>query len=112
MPVPDAPPPLAWRLGARGVIGGLGRLLLRPRVTGRERLPASGGAVVAFNHDSYLDVLLAVQPSVRQLRFLGKAELFRVPLLGRALLAGGVVPVRRGAGDTDAFRAAVEICRA
>jgi 1-acyl-sn-glycerol-3-phosphate acyltransferase len=109
MPAPADAPPLIWRVVARGLLAGIGRLALRPRVSGAQRVPR-GGAVLAFNHDSYLDVLLVAQLARRQVHFMVKDELLRVPLVGRLLRAGGVFPVRRGAADADALRRAVEIC--
>jgi 1-acyl-sn-glycerol-3-phosphate acyltransferase len=87
----------------RGVI----RLLLaifyrRIEVVGAERIPASGGLIVAANHhNSIVDamILLAVVP--RQLRALGKAQLFDHPLIGPFLRLLGALPVnrRQEAGD-------------
>lgn len=92
---------LTGRLGFVYAVARLGiRLLLffsgvRVEVEGRERLPAAGGVVYMANHQSYLDppILLAVLPG--QLSFLAKAELFRVPLLGLVLRAGGLIPIDR-----------------
>ena len=47
----------------------------------------------------------------RQLRFMAKSELFN-PILGPILNAGGASPVRRGEGDLEAIRTAVELVRA
>jgi 1-acyl-sn-glycerol-3-phosphate acyltransferase len=46
----------------------------------------------------------------RQLRFMAKAELFN-PLLSPILNAGGAFKVRRGEGDVEAMRTAVELVR-
>ncbi len=81
----------------RGVI----RLLLavfyrRIEVVGAERIPASGGLIVAANHhNSIVDamILLAVVP--RRLSALGKAQLFDHPLIGPFLRALGALPVHR-----------------
>ncbi len=43
---------------------------------------------------------------------MGKAELFRLPLVGSLLLSGGMFPVERGRGDRAALDTAVELCRA
>ncbi|MDQ3993042.1 MAG: 1-acyl-sn-glycerol-3-phosphate acyltransferase, partial [Actinomycetota bacterium] len=46
----------------------------------------------------------------RQLRFMGKSELFN-PVLGPLLRAGGAFPVRRGEGDVAAIETAVELAQ-
>ena len=52
---------------------------LRFQMTGTEHIPRSGGALLAFNHISYVDFVLggfAAQPSKRLVRFMAKRELF------------------------------------
>jgi 1-acyl-sn-glycerol-3-phosphate acyltransferase len=83
----------------------------RLRARGRENLP-KGGFVLAANHTSNFDpwpLGLPLFPR-RQLRFMGKSELFN-PLLGPILSAGGAFPVRRGEGDREAIQQAVELVR-
>ena len=49
------------------------------RLTGSEHIPRTGGAVLAFNHISYIDFILggvAAQPAKRLVRFMAKRELF------------------------------------
>jgi dTDP-4-amino-4,6-dideoxygalactose transaminase len=86
------------------------RLLFRPRASGLEHVPA-GGFVLAANQLSNLDgFALAYSLYPRQLRWMGKAELFNsltAPFLRRA----GVFPVRRGEGDADAIDGAVALAR-
>lgn len=88
------------------------RVLFRLRWRGREHVPRAGGAVLAANHTSNLDpwpLGLPLFPG-RFLRFMAKSELYWVPL--RYLLdALGAFPVRRGEGDLEAIRTAVELCR-
>lgn len=55
----------------------------------------AGGAVYVANHASWLDIpalILALPPTVR---FAAKDSLFRIPLFGAALRAGGFLPVNR-----------------
>jgi 1-acyl-sn-glycerol-3-phosphate acyltransferase len=88
------------------------RLLFRLRWTGLQNLPAGGGAVLAANHVSNLDpwpIGLPLFPR-RALRFMGKSELFWLPL-GLFLHAAGAFPVRRGQGDAEAIATAAELCR-
>jgi 1-acyl-sn-glycerol-3-phosphate acyltransferase len=82
----------------------------RLEVTGLDLVPKAGPLVVVPNHDSQWDPLvigLALHPR-RQLRFLARAELWRIPLLGRILDAIGQIKIERGAGDRQALENAVE----
>lgn len=52
---------------------------------GTENVPTSGGALLAFNHISYVDFILggfSTQPSKRLVRFMAKRELFDHKLAG------------------------------
>ncbi len=86
--------------------------LFRLRTEGLEHIP-EGGFVLAANHTSNLDPWALGLPLFpkRQLRFMAKSELFN-PILGPILNAGGAFPVRRGEGDLEAIRTAVELVRA
>jgi 1-acyl-sn-glycerol-3-phosphate acyltransferase len=87
------------------------RGLYRLRARGLEHLP-EGGFVLAANHTSNFDpwpLGIPLLPN-RQLRFMAKAELFN-PLLAPILRAGGAFKVRRGEGDFEAMRTAVELVR-
>jgi len=66
------------------------------------------------NHDSQMDpimIALALRRR-RSLRFLGRAELWRNPLLGRLLYAAHQIPIARGSQDTAALDEAVASLRA
>ncbi|MEW6713727.1 MAG: lysophospholipid acyltransferase family protein [Nitrospirota bacterium] len=51
-------------------------------VKGRENVPLEGGVVIAFNHISFLDPLLAGAVLPRRATFMARRELFEVPVLG------------------------------
>ncbi|SDY92863.1 1-acyl-sn-glycerol-3-phosphate acyltransferases [Micromonospora pattaloongensis] len=78
------------------------RLLdLRIRVEGAEHIPASGGAVIACNHVSYLDFIfcgLGAQPARRLVRFMAKQEVFAHPISGPLMRGMHHIPVDRSAG--------------
>ena len=89
------------------------RRLFRFRSTGEENLPHEGGFVLSANHQSNLDpwpLGLPLYPD-RQLRFMAKSEMY-VPPLKWILEPAGAFPVRRGMGDEEAIRKAVELARA
>ena len=65
---------------------------------GAENIPKTGAVIVANNHLSYFDVLNLTHflfRNGRAPRYLGKVGVFKVPIIGRILLAAGQVPVER-----------------
>jgi len=86
-------------------------VLTRRDWRGGDHLPAAGGCVVAVNHVSEFDPLPFahfVYDHGRIPRFLGKAEIFKVPIAGRILTSAGQIPVYRLSSDAQqAFSAAV-----
>ena len=79
-----------------------------------ERIPATGGCVLAMNHISHLDPLTAahiVYDHGRLPRYLAKAGLFENALLRRFLTAAGQIPVEREGRGAVAYAAAVEAVR-
>jgi len=100
-----------WRLGF-GPVRAIVTALVPIRVEGREHLPATGGYIVAANHISGYDPP-AIEFALRTpVRFMGKQELFQVPLLGGFLRAIGNFPVRRGASDREALETALRVVEA
>lgn len=66
--------------------------------TGGEKLPATGGVLVVANHISNFDVLVLgefVIMSGRWPRFLGKAEIWKVPVIGWLARSCEQIPVLR-----------------
>ncbi|MER5476827.1 lysophospholipid acyltransferase family protein [Streptomyces sp. NPDC002734] len=83
---------------AAAVLTPLVRLVARWEWRGGHHLPAAGGYITAVNHTSYADPVcygLFQYHHGRPARFLGKAPLFSVPVLGAALRAMGHIPVYR-----------------
>lgn len=85
----------------------------RVEVEGIEHVPRTGGAVLAFNHHSYLDfVMLAWAPVLRlrrAVRFLAKREIWASRWTGWIVRWGEAVPVDRTSDEAraDAYAAAV-----
>ncbi len=64
------------------------------RLEGRERIPR-GPVVYASNHSSMFDIWALAATLPGSTRFVGKEELVRIPLLGRAMHAAGHITIDR-----------------
>lgn len=82
------------------------------RVVGRENIP-EGGAVICPNHSALCDPVMACFAFTRhnQLHPMSKAEMRKVPVLGKLLEWGGVIFVNRGAADVHAIKSALHILK-
>jgi 1-acyl-sn-glycerol-3-phosphate acyltransferase len=99
-----------WGWG-RWLMGSPTALLTRLRVYGRERVPRTGGAVVAFNHFSWIDIPAFGWAAPRPYYFLAKAEAVDFPVGGAYLRMFGTFAVRRGESDREAVRRMREVVR-
>lgn len=64
-------------------------------VQGLERIPGGRPVVYISNHSSNFDVWALALVLPGSVRFVGKKELTRIPVLGRALLAAGHISIDR-----------------
>jgi long-chain acyl-CoA synthetase len=85
------------------------RLFVRVRVTGRDRVPASGAGLLCPNHQTFLDgfFLAATLPIATQQRmfFVGAAELFETPASRWFARLINLVPIDPDAHLVEAIRA-------
>ena len=106
---PSAPDAPATRMGAtyflgRFVLTPLARLVYRPHVEGRSRVPHDGPVIFASNHLSFIDSIAIPVTAPRPVHFLAKASYFDGDgFKGWAsrefFTAIGAIPVKRGAGQ-------------
>ncbi|MBE6563548.1 MAG: 1-acyl-sn-glycerol-3-phosphate acyltransferase [Ruminococcaceae bacterium] len=85
------------------------RVLFRLTVTGAEKIPKEGKLIVCANHTSMLDVAVIITSMPRKINFMGKKEIFKIPLVGAFFRAMGAFPVDRGGGDVGAIKKTVSI---
>jgi 1-acyl-sn-glycerol-3-phosphate acyltransferase len=102
-----------WAFGlCIGILEPLLRLFTKHRWIDGEKIPATGGFVVVANHVSHVDPITFAHFMYgygRLVRFLAKASVFKVPVVGRIVTSAGQIPVYRLTTDASlAFRAAVE----
>lgn len=97
---------LLYALGHGGVALALGLAGIRYKVVGRENIPLNQAVVFCANHQSNVDPPVLFQALHRRLHILYKAELRKLPVLGKVLEVGGFIPVQRE--QRDAAFASIE----
>jgi 1-acyl-sn-glycerol-3-phosphate acyltransferase len=100
-------PSIFWLLGAIALP--LMGLMVKFRFHDREKMPPTGAVVITPNHYSNIDpVVIGVATWYlgRLPRFMAKASILRVPVLGWILRKSGQIPVERG-GSTRSSAALV-----
>jgi len=90
----------------------LARHLIDFECHGTENIPQQGPLIVYFNHINFLDPALAVALLRREVIPLSKKENFEHPILGMIGRAYGVIPVRRGEADVQAFKSSLAVLEA
>ena len=95
----------------RGIFHALMRVWFRPKVTGKEHVPAEGRVILAPVHRSNLDFGFAPFCSDRKLFFMAKHQLWKNRWFGDLLLDLGAFPVHRDAPDRESMRHAEEVLK-
>jgi 1-acyl-sn-glycerol-3-phosphate acyltransferase len=99
-----------WAAG-RATLGTAVRIFVPLRNYGVDRVPTSGGVVLAFNHFHWIDPPVFGIASPRTIYYLAKVEAHRIPGLGQLIRAFGTISVRRGESDREAVRRMREVVR-
>jgi 1-acyl-sn-glycerol-3-phosphate acyltransferase len=100
-----------WRIGFP-IVRALAAILVPWRLEGAENIPRSGGYILVANHINWKDPPWIEFALGRAIRYMGKRELFQVPVIGYVLRAIGAFPVRRGEADRGALQTAVAVVAA
>lgn len=90
------------------LVNAVGKLLFRYRVAGREHVPAQGGALIAANHASYVDIPFVGAAVRRRMWYLGRQDLF-FPVLRPVLQWFGWIPIRQDRLDRSGFGKAIRL---
>lgn len=91
-----------WRRFAVTVVKPVLTVWTRRTWTGMEHLAGEGGIILAPNHISHADPLVSahfIYDAGRWPQFLGKASVFRVPIIGWLIYKARQIPVERGSLD-------------
>jgi 1-acyl-sn-glycerol-3-phosphate acyltransferase len=86
---------------------------VRVETVGLDKLDLSRQYIFMSNHASNLDPPIEIPAMPKQTSIMVKKELFKVPILGRAMHMGALVPVDRGNRDAgiEAVHAAKEVVK-
>ncbi|WP_244237273.1 lysophospholipid acyltransferase family protein [Corallococcus llansteffanensis] len=71
---------------------------------GLENVPEDGNVVFVCNHQSHFDAMVNFAHLRKHTRYVAKAELFKIPVFGRAMRRAGNIPVQRTGGADDKAR--------
>ena len=88
---------------------------MRLDIAGVERIPREGAVIMVFNHRSYFDgtvVGAVLGQTGRSFRFLGKKEVFDVPVIGAFARMAGGIRVNRSSGSDEPLEAAIKVLQA
>ena len=88
-----------WYGTARRAANAFLDALLVREIEGTDRVPRSGGLIVASNHGSFWDPPVLGASLPRELHYLTGAEFFAVPGFGALIRSLNAIPIRRGVAD-------------
>lgn len=80
------------------------RTIFRLRTVGSEHIPNEGAVILCSNHRSLWDPPLIGCALKRQVHYMAKEELLRIPVLRSLLRSFGVIPVARGQFGLDMMK--------
>ena len=97
---------LIYQLVSKLLVFPIYKFVFRGYLIGRENIPQKDSFIVVSNHGSLLDPPLLGHSLGRNISFMAKAELFKVPFLGCIIKACGAYPVKRGIADKNTIKTA------
>ena len=82
------------------------KCVFKGHLIGRENIPQKDSFIMVSNHGSLLDPPFLGHALGRNISFMAKAELFKIPFLGFVIEACGAYPVKRGIADKNTIKTA------
>ncbi|WP_370450347.1 lysophospholipid acyltransferase family protein [Cryobacterium sp. TMS1-20-1] len=87
-----------------GIMAPVARIVFRPKIIGRENIPATGRVILASNHLSFIDSIVIPLVATRRVQFLAKSTYFTGTgfkgWVSRTFFTAiGAIGVERGAGQ-------------
>ncbi|WP_313639192.1 lysophospholipid acyltransferase family protein [Paenibacillus sp.] len=95
----------------RGLLRLIYAIVFPLKIVGEENVPKEGGVLLCANHISLLDPMTIGIKLDRQVKYMAKAELFEVPVLGWLINKLGAFPVKRGGVSKESIKTALNTLR-
>ncbi len=103
---------MSFYAGAIKVLGPIFRFLFSIKsVEGVENIPTDKGMLICANHTSFADPIILAAALRVPINFMGKAELFKIPILSSVIRAFGAFPVTRGGTDVTSLKITVKLIK-
>ncbi|MBO8216472.1 lysophospholipid acyltransferase family protein [Prochlorococcus marinus] len=99
---------LIYQLVSKLFVFPIYKFVFKGHLIGRENIPQKDSFIMVSNHGSLLDPPLLGHALERNISFMAKAELFKIPVLGFIIKACGAYPVKRGIADKNTIKIACE----
>ncbi|QGQ96904.1 1-acyl-sn-glycerol-3-phosphate acyltransferase [Paenibacillus psychroresistens] len=101
---------MLYRFG-RGLFRIMFLVLFRLKAYGKENIPDEGPLIFCGNHRSTFDPPMLGSPIRRELYFMAKEELFRIPIFGGLIRRVHAFPVKRGGVSKDSIRLSIQLLK-
>ncbi|WP_150271025.1 lysophospholipid acyltransferase family protein [Paenibacillus tepidiphilus] len=95
----------------RGLLRMIYAVVFPLHIVGKDNVPQEGGVLLCANHISNLDPMTVGIKLDRQVKYMAKAELFKVPVLGWLVRQLGAFPVKRGGVSKESIKTALTTLR-
>jgi 1-acyl-sn-glycerol-3-phosphate acyltransferase len=82
------------------------KFIFKGHLIGRENIPRKDSFIMVSNHGSLFDPPFLGHAIGRNISFMAKAELFKIPFLGFVIKSCGAYPVKRGIADKNTIKTA------
>ena len=97
---------LIYQLVSKLFVFPIYKFVFKGHLIGRENIPQKDSFIMVSNHGSLLDPPFLGHALGRNISFMAKAELFKIPFLGFVIKACGAYPVKRGIADKNTIKTA------
>ena len=97
---------LTYELVSKFFVLPIYKFVFKGHLIGSENIPRHDSFIMVSNHGSLLDPPFLGHALGRNISFMAKAELFKIPFLGFVIKACGAYPVKRGIADKNTIKIA------